>query len=69
VVLVVVMMMMRAIPGSLSWSAESCSASQTQLTDGVQPTTSSRRMDRGTTGTDDGMGGLRGGFICHPDVF
>jgi len=42
---------------------------QTQLTDGVQPATSSRRMDRGTTGTDDGTGGFRGGFICHPDVF
>jgi hypothetical protein len=25
-------------------------------------------MDRGTTGTDDGTGGFRGGFICHPDV-
>ncbi len=25
-------------------------------------------MDRGTTGTDDGTGGFRVGFISHPDV-
>jgi hypothetical protein len=41
----------------------------TQLMDGVQPATSSRWMDRGTTGMDDGTGGFRGGFICHLDVF
>jgi hypothetical protein len=41
---------------------------QTQLTDGVQPATSSRRMDRGTTGTDDETGGFRGRFISHLDA-
>jgi hypothetical protein len=28
-----------------------------------------RRMDIGMTGMDDGTSGFRGGFISHPDVF